>query len=274
MIANPDELFVYNTPSATAHDWWLQVKQMVNGDLTDFKNWEVVRGVPLYRDNEPFANEYVAENKKMMHEIPWGKEWVYHIVEPNKGHNDLSFQQAQIKFDWNGHEYSTTNWVMKCLHHILTFETMRGKSVLEYETIVEIGGGIGELARMILDRGFTGKYYIIDFPEIGKLSSYYLDNRNVLLDNIDQLEDIDTSKTLFIATWSLSETPLEYRTKFGQKLKGCDYLILFQGQFKDITNPPFFLYEWPILTDSWYRVRDMWFHQGDGGNTYMVGRGK
>jgi hypothetical protein len=145
--------------------------------------------------------------------------------------------------------------------------------VLEYDTIVELGAGIGEVPRLILDRGFAGRYYIIDFPEVAKISSFYLDNRAIFVDNIDQICDIDSTKTLFIATWSLSEVPIEYRNHIGNKLLGCDSLIAFQGKFKDIENPGYFLNVWPFVNNCFYRLRQIEFHQSDGGNCYFICKG-
>jgi hypothetical protein len=264
------DLFVYNTGDSKEHEWWSQVKNIISGDdITNFKNWQGVRAVPLYRDDEPFANSYLSENKIMLNQVDWGAEWIKVLNEPKLGHNDVSYQKAQISIKG----LATTNWVMKCLHHILTFETMHGKSIIEYDNIVELGAGIGEVARLILDRGFLGKYYIIDFPEIGKLSSYYLNNKNIQIDNVDQLCEIDNSKTLFIATWSLSEVPFEYRNHIGRKLRGCDCLITYQKQFKEIDNTDYFINEWCFASNCFYRLRDLWFHRGDGGNTYFIGKG-
>src|SRR5437870_4595143 len=82
-------------------------------------------------------------------------------------------------------------------------------------------------ANTIFDRGYRGAYFIVDFPEIARISSYYLGGRAEVLHSVDDIPDYLPLNLLFIATWSLSEAPLELRNKIAEKLSGADYLILF-----------------------------------------------
>jgi len=38
-------------------------------------------------------------------------------------------------------------------------------------------------------------------------------------------------------------------------------------------NKEYFTYSWPILTNTFIRLRNMWFHPSDGGNNYLIARG-
>jgi len=267
--------FIYSTGSDTSHEWWDQVRTMLHGDLNEFKTWSVVRQIPLYNPNESFAHHYIRENQMMLAKLKeWkGVDWSI-LREPEIGHTPESYEQIKAVLPWCAAEdVTTSNWVMKCLHHILTFETIRQKSILEYDTIVEVGAGIGEVARIILDRGFQGNYYIVDFPEISQLSNHYLKDRDKLffVDNIEKVRH--SGQTLLIATWSLSEVPLNYRDNIGSHLFGSDSLITFQGQFKDISNADYFLYKWPEASGSYVRLKPLQFHPYDGGNFYLIGKG-
>jgi hypothetical protein len=51
-------------------------------------------------------------------------------------------------------------------------------------------------------------------------------------------------RTLFVATWSMSETPLEFREIITSKLKPHNYLICYQHEFEDINNTEYFS-TWP-----------------------------
>lgn len=256
------------------HEWWLQVAAEIGKetDLNNFKNWPIVRNIPLYRDNE-FHEEYGNDIIDMLNTSKYKDEWinVLKLNEPKLGHTEASWQAAQTMLD----VIPTTGVVLKNTHHLMTFEELRGKTIHDYDTIVELGAGIGEMARLIFDRGFKGKYYVVDFPEVTLISSFYNANKIIAVDHISKLpDDLDTSKTLFIATWSLSETPFEYRDEVGAKLAGCDSLILSQSAFKELeTNIPYFLNVWPKVNHCFYRLRQLEFHTGDGGNMYIICKG-
>ena len=141
---------------------------------------------------------------------------------------------------------STTGFRLKSLHHVLTFEQLRQKSILDYDCIVEFGAGIGDTAHTIFDRGYRGAYFIVDFPEIARISNYYLGGRAEVLHSVDDIPDYLPLKLLFIATWSLSEAPLEVRNKIAEKLSGADYLVLFQFSFYGINNMEYFVEQWPV----------------------------
>ncbi len=257
----------------TAHPFWEDYRKKFAGvDLENFKNDKAVRELPLYNPHE-LKTEYAADNRKLLANSFSRTSWeaILEFGEPFKGHGSQDSHDS-VHFEFQP-GIRTSAWCMKSLHHILTFEKMRGKPIESYENIVEIGAGIGETARMIFDKGFTGKYYIIDFPEVSKISSYYLDNRSIPLDNIIKLPYDETDNTLFIATWSLSETPIEYRNQIAERIKGFDQLLLFQRQFKEISNPKYFFEEWPYRSKVFYRIQDLGFHKGDGGNMYMIGKG-
>lgn len=253
------------------HEWWQQVAKQIatETDLNNFKNWPAVRAIPLYRDNE-FLTEYADDVIDMLNRSKYGQEWteVLKLNESKKGHSEQSWAAAQTKID----VLPTTGAVLKNMHHILTFEEMRGKSVMDYDNIVEIGAGIGELARLIFARGFEGRYFVVDLPEVSRISSFYNDNKTIPLSHINELpNDVANSATLLIATWSLSEVPFNYRDEVGSKLVGCDSLILTQSVFKELeSNIPYFLDRWPVVNSSFYRLRQLAFHPGDGGNMYLV----
>ena len=114
---------------------------------------------------------------------------------------------------------NTTGFRLKSLHHVLSFEQLREKSILDYDCIVEFGAGIGDTAHPIFDRGYRGAYFIVDFPEIARISSYYLGGRAEVLHSVEDIPDYLPLDLLLIATWSLSEAPLELRHKIAEKLE-------------------------------------------------------
>lgn len=249
-------------------NYWDFVRKDIKKEtnFSNFKNWDLVRDIPIY-SNVELVPEYIKECEKLIHDSEYRTLWSKHLKEPRLGHTDVSYKQAIIKFN----NKETTGWVLKSLHHVLTFERMMQKSILDYDRIIEFGAGIGETARLILDAGFKGKYIIIDLPEILNISKYYLGNSAIYLDNIDEIQYI--KKTLFIATWSVSECSLSYRNKISQKIRGYDQLIAFQNKFQDIENLKYFVEEWPYLTNVFYRLQNQYFHKADHGNMYLIGKG-
>ena len=145
-------------------------------------------------------------------------------------------------------------------YHLKTFEDFSKIKINNFETIYEFGGGFGNLALTFHNINKKSKYIIFDTFEVNLLQYYYLkknnlnpsfkklDNKNkILLTNSIELlkkkiKFIKSQKNkLFIANWSLSETPLDFRKKFNFIIDAFDYqLISFQKNFEDIDNLKYF----------------------------------
>lgn len=258
------------------HEFWTEqrLKLSRESSLLTFKNWETVRNIPLYIEHDmthTYAQEVLDYIKNSEHKDEWNK--VLRMGEPAKGHSPISHESAQFRINYeNGERISTTGFRLKSLHHLLSFEHLRQKSILDYDLIVEFGGGIGELAYTIFDRGYKGAYWMVDFPEVARIQRYYLEKYYSHISCLDHIPKLPPGyKILFIGTWSVSETPIEYRNKIASKIKWRDYLIVYQNKFKEIDNDKYFIDEWPFLTQSMFRVKSMPWHDRQGGNTYMVG---
>ena len=106
----------------------------------------------------------------------------------------------------------------------------------------------------IFRHNYKGEYVIFDFKEFSVLQKYYLNNtlshksfNKIMfindLKNSRAIENkINSSNSLFIATWSLSETDLKTRNLLDENiLKNFDYyLIAFQPVFNEIDNLNYF----------------------------------
>lgn len=251
--------------------FWNQTKQQFEQetDLEHFKTWPVVRSVPIYNE-DAIHNEYSTEVSEMIARLDLGEQqrWCSVLKEPFKGHTTESYQKA-VRTILNGVECS--GWTQKTAHHLLTYESMSGKSINSYDQIVEFGAGIGETARMIRDLGFRGEYYIYDLPEVSRISSYYLDGWVKSVDHYKQIPI--TGKTLFIGTWSLSEVPFEYRNEIAAHFKGQDFLIIFQNSVFEYSNQPYFLFTFPYVSNTFYRLQPISWNSGGNGNFYMIAQG-
>jgi hypothetical protein len=236
--------------------YWTETKRRMEAetDLSVFKTWDTVRSIPLYKDNE-FPVPYSTEVEFMLSR--GGREvarWRRALREPFLGHTSRSYRDAQWPI-FRGSVAATT-WTLKSAHHVLTYEAMSGRPVASYDAIVEFGAGIGETARLILDLGFQGDYYILDLPEIGRISNFYLNGRAKVRTSLAEIPQ--RPNTLFIATWSLSEIPFSYRDEILSHFQAADLLVIFQNRIFDYDNDDYFARRFPEASTAaackWDRI--------------------
>jgi hypothetical protein len=108
-----------------------------------------------------------------------------------------------------------------------------------FDSIVEIGAGYGEMARIIHALGFNGTYYIYDLPEVHQLQRIYL-GRSLPVDSrvvyLDKPEQIPQQCDLLIGCFSLSEMPVSLRNRIMQATYPDSYLVVYQPEFYGINN--------------------------------------
>jgi hypothetical protein len=123
-------------------------------------------------------------------------------------------------------------------------------------TILELGGGYGSLARIFFLINNSVKYTIFDTFIVNLLQYYYLEilklktnfskkkKFNFFL--INKTKDLKFNNKrflsdLFIANWSLSEFPLKYRNRFIKFISQSKLILIsFQEKFEDIDNLKYF----------------------------------
>jgi hypothetical protein len=118
--------------------------------------------------------------------------------------------------------------------------------------VVEFGGGYGNFSRLAFSWGYTGNWDIIDIPEMHNLQEYYLSyaineplRSHIKYQRVRDENFWNTIKqndeSLFIATFSLSETPPEVRFYIGEKLKKFKYIfIAYNKTFGEIDYSEYF----------------------------------
>jgi hypothetical protein len=128
------------------------------------------------------------------------------------------------------------------------------------DQIIEFGGGYGSMCRIALSNLRLGqgvRWDIVDLPIMLALQKMYL-NDSLLSDQVNQvqfhsdLNEIESinANSLFIATWSLSETPLELRASIEDEVKKCRYIfIAFQEFYGSISNLTYFQELWKNCPD-------------------------
>lgn len=252
----------------TENAFWTQTKSAFNSetDLSLFKTWNVVQSIPIYSFRQ-FEEHYGPDVFTMLSQQVNPRLWSNALKEPFDGHSPQTYNFVnRIK---DGVEY--TPWTLKCAHHLLTYVTFTGKSLNDFEQIVEFGPGIGETARIACHVGFAGDYYLYDLPEVGRVSSYYNRN-NPNVKYISNYDEVDATKeTLFISTWGISETPFDLRNAVFNHFRDASYCLIYQNMAFEYDNAEYFSLEFPkIVTHELKRIPIPFLGGIAGGNNYLV----
>ncbi|MGD1072676.1 MAG: hypothetical protein ABSB15_21340 [Bryobacteraceae bacterium] len=161
-------------------------------------------------------------------------------------------------------------------YHLCRLEIQTGLRIETFRTICEFGGGYGSMCRIARSLGFSGQYLIFDLPEFSALQRYYLGSVSADAVTISDLEQLSTRvercghPRLFIATWSLSESPTDVRQQVLDLMAGFDtFLIGYQDRFCEQDNEAFFGSLPSELPGISWEIRPLTHLPG---NSYMFGR--
>jgi hypothetical protein len=160
-------------------------------------------------------------------------EYTFQEFEEMKDKIDLQELNDNDKFTV-GHQhplYPTTGNTIHHRYHLYQFERYSDKSINQFSSIIEIGGGYGNTARLVKKMGFSGEYTIYDLQEFKCLQEYYLSHHNTRLTE----RELDAHYDLLIATWSISEIPMHEREVFRQ-LNFDNAIIAFSDTYVDIQD--------------------------------------
>ena len=143
-------------------------------------------------------------------------------------------------------------------YHLIRLIESTGLELSKIRLVVEFGGGYGSFYRLLRNLGYTHRYIICDLPVMCALQRFYLRNlfprepdseapQNIVwLSGNDyrialERETTENSPSLFVATWSLSETPLAVRTTVTPALEGFTYILCaYQASFGNCDNVKYF----------------------------------
>jgi len=145
-------------------------------------------------------------------------------------------------------KFQTNAWNIRSNHHYQTYQRLTGNAINGFNRIVELGGGCGDFCRFVTDMGYDGEYVIWDLPMVSLIQQISLSDLPV---SYTHHVPVPQPHTLFVATWSLSETPEEFRNLITKNLKPNNYLICYQHEFEQLDNSSYFC-EWPGRTEVMY----------------------
>jgi len=231
-------------PHPQGHAFWQnhckQLRwELLNKDPEDFMFFESIKQTMFVDQAEYTFDEY--------------NEMTSNICMTSLNDNDIFSSQRQ-----HSHPTTTGNTIHH-RYHLYQFEDLANKRLSNFSSIVELGGGYGNMARLAYKLGFQGRYNIIDLPEFALLQDYYLSHHDITAQHSPY-----TECDLFIATWSLSEIPLEQRKPY-EHINAKNFLIAFGQTYADINNIAWFsefannhsdhnwaVYEHPYLKNNNY----------------------
>ena len=200
-------------------NFWTEMRQVFDHDfntlpLERYKVWASTFMVPIMSRNKP--SPYItmaladAANRENIRDA---------LTEPLVGMTIDDFNQHYRVFDDN---LMSMNRIFLYGHLKYMIAGTEFVSVSQYlkslKRIVEIGAGAGEMADVCRQLGFEGEYVVFDFKEMTNIQQWFHEQRGVkntkYVHDVSDLEPAD----LCIATWSLTEMPIDYRESVMQKL--------------------------------------------------------
>lgn len=215
---------------------------ILNEDVNNFLNWDTIVGTMFH--------EARIEELQFLQSLPDWNRWQKAIQESFVGNPRPYPEYPESSGNLIHHAYS-----------LAQLEQRSGCRIELLSKIVEFGGGYGSMCRLAFQLGFKGRYIIYDLPELTALQEYFLNcigleryvsydatsnapTAIILLSDINKLTEQLNYKAAgyaFIATWSISEVPLELRNRIFNLVSGADYyLIAYQDQFGKVDNLNYF----------------------------------
>jgi hypothetical protein len=213
-------------------------KNILKKDPRNFLRWPVV--------DYTMFHESKVEELQFIKGLPNWKQYENALKETRIGHPKLYPALPVSSGNLIHHAYS---WAI--------FAEAFKVDIGNIKQIFEFGGGYGSMARFLYQFGFKGNYIIFDLPEFSLLQKYFLSSIKDLHLNFDDsftpsvlltgsLRDSAVAiqqkpLDVFIALWSLSESPVELRDQVAEALpKSNYYLIAYQERFNSIDNVSYF----------------------------------
>lgn len=233
-------------------DYWPTMREVFKYDcstlpLTRFRLWASVHNVPFvtqYRTSRFLGEAFYHAARDPVIASALEENWI--------GIPEAMSSSLLVASDFN----TSMQRIQDIAHLVITNFAHKLKN---YESIVEIGAGYGDMCSVVHALGFKGKYTIVDIPETRPIQEYYLGQQGIT-PNFSFEDDNVGPADLVISTWALSETPLAYREQLMPKIADSkNWLILSQAAvFGDAFNFDYFreffkdknVTETPLVSDG------------------------
>jgi len=215
-------------------------------DPRGFLRWPAIAKA-MFVSNQPYLSlELLALRSRR----DWQRRWRPALRESPVGH--------PVPF-W-ALPWSSGNLIHHA-YHLAQFEARTGRPANRFPSVIEFGGGYGSMCRLFHQLGFSGRYVIHDLPPFSALQAFYLESLGLPLVDPDRLAGADrgvacvsdpaalagalrwagASRALFVATWSLSETPAAVRDTIMPVVAECaGVLVAYWRTFEEMNNHEYF----------------------------------
>ena len=204
-------------------------------ELTNFLRKNFIQKM-FFVHNRLFILKELLELKK-------DKNWILYkklIEEDNVGNPVRYFLYPKSSGNRINHVY-----------HLSVLTKEFNINLKKLNNVFEFGGGYGCMARIFSKINKRTVFTCFDTSIVNLLQYYYLKQNNLdvgfskknkfhLISNIKKI-NTRYSNSLFIANWSLSETPINFRKKFIKSIKNSKLILIsFQENFENIDNLKYF----------------------------------
>jgi hypothetical protein len=257
-------------------EFWPKVAELIDAGIDEhaksLKDWWLIRRVPFWYPgiNTIELNFWIGVREYYAQASSEKRQRLMKgLAEPYLGHTDETYSASVFPFGEDG--IMTGTWPLKNAHHIMKVERAFQKDITEYDQIIEIGAGLGDLPRYCYDIGFRGGYTILDLPATIRIQKAYLQGHYPVRFVTDVAQIHPQPNTLVVATWSLSEIPYEDRAIICRRLKGLDWFATFQAFIMGWANTEWFPKVFGTVTETNVKYESMPFHQYQGGSFYAYG---
>ena len=205
------------------------------GDITNFLRKNFIQKM-FFVHNRLFILKELVELKK-------DKNWIFYrklIEEDHVGNPVRYFLYPKSSGNRINHVY-----------HLSILASEFNINLKKITNVFEFGGGYGCMARIFSKINSKISFTCFDTGFVNLLQYYYLKQNNLnvgfskknkfyLISNTKKMNN-SSSNSLFIANWSLSETPINFRKKFFKLIKNSKLILIsFQENFENIDNLKYF----------------------------------
>ena len=225
--------------------------QLPNPVPENYRELVAINSIPLFETQVIPEMVELAESDMTKASPDWFKAMRHVSRGFTPGNSDI---EQHFVYDLDP-KFQTNAWNLRSNHHYQTYQRLSGNKINRFNRIVELGGGCGDFCRFVRDMGYDGEYVIWDLPMVSLIQQISLSDVSV---SFTHHVPKPAPRTLFVATWSLSETPLEFREDMVKKLSPNNYLICYQHEFEDLSNTEYF--------DTWTGSREVMY---DGLSSYL-----
>ena len=138
------------------------------------------------------------------------------------------------------------------VYHLSILSNEFNLNLKKIDNVFEFGGGYGCMARIFSKINKEIFFTCFDTSLVNLLQYYYLKHNNLdvgfsnknrfrLISKINKIK-FNHSNSLFLANWSLSEVPINFRKKFYKLIVNSKVILIsFQKKFENIDNLKYFI---------------------------------